>query len=87
MYHHTMKNKKENTIKNLYRTFFSSRFLLVYKNNAGKIKTYEISKPELDHSFGNKNEHRNNAGFRAFCFGRKEFRSFRHDRIVSLTKS
>jgi hypothetical protein len=82
-----MKNKKENTIKNLYRTFFSSRFLLVYKNNAGKIKTYEISKPELDHSFGNKNEHRNNAGFRAFCFGRKEFRSFRHDRIVSLTKS
>jgi len=82
-----MKNNKENIFKNLYHTLFAKRFLLVYKNNTGKVKTYEISKPELNDSFGNKNERRNNAGFRAFCFGRKEFRSFRHDRIISLTKS
>lgn len=37
-------------------------------------------------SFGNKNESRDNAGFKAYCFARKQMRSFRHDRIVSITK-
>jgi hypothetical protein len=65
---------------------FKPRYLLVYKKEDGEVKTYEIGKPLLDKSISNKKESRNNVGFKAFCFARDNIRSFRHDRIVSITK-
>jgi|TARA_B100001093_G_C25908090_1_gene627426 hypothetical protein len=63
------------------------RYFLVYQNQENEVKTYEIGRPDLGESFGNKEEERNNIGFKAYCFGRQEVRSFRHDRIVSLTRA
>ena len=63
------------------------RYFLVYQNQENEVKTYEIGRPDLSESFGNKGEERNNIGFKAYCFGRQEVRSFRHDRIVSLTRA
>jgi len=62
-------------------------YFLVYKNKDDSIKTYEIGRPDLRESFGNKVDGRNNVGFKAYCYGREDFRSFRHDRIVSLTRA
>lgn len=64
----------------------TSKYLMVYRTNESKIKSYIINKPDLYNSFGNKEENRDNVGFRSYCHGRKSMRSFRHDRIVSLTK-
>ena len=63
------------------------RYFLVYQNQENEVKTYEIGRPDLGESFGNEEEERNNIGFKAYCFGRQEVRSFRHDRIVSLTRA
>ena len=63
------------------------RYFVVYKNGEDEVKTYEIGRPQLNQSFGNRDEERNNIGFKAYCFGRQEVRSFRHDRIVSLTRA
>tara|TARA_B100002019_G_C21050164_1_gene488847 strand:- start:235 stop:465 length:231 start_codon:yes stop_codon:yes gene_type:complete len=74
---------------NVYRWLvnkFSSKYLVIYNTEAGKTKSYIISKPNLFNSFGNKMEKRDNVGFRAFCYGRQGMRSFRHDRIISITK-
>jgi predicted DNA-binding transcriptional regulator YafY len=68
------------------RAFYSPRYYIVYKNKDGKIKTYQIGNIDLWSSFGNKEDNRKNAGFKAYCFGRQQVRSFRHDRIISLTK-
>ena len=65
----------------------TEKFFLVYRNEDNEVKTYEIGRPDLSESFGNKNEVRNNVGFKAYCFGRQDFRSFRHDRIISLAKA
>ena len=65
----------------------NQRYFLVYRNANNAVKTYEIGRPDLSESFGNKDESRNNIGFKAFCFARNEMRSFRHDRIVSLTRA
>ena len=76
-------------IKNFYRsikTKFSSKYYIVYNSSEKKTKTYLIGDIDLYKSFGNKGENRGNAGFKAYCFARKQIRSFRHDRIVSLTK-
>ncbi len=62
------------------------QYLVIYKTKEDKIKSYIISKPDLYESFGNKKEDRDNVGFKAFCYGRDEVRSFRHDRIISITK-
>lgn len=62
------------------------RYLLVYQKRDGEIKSYEISRPKLSDSFSNSAEGRNNAGFRAFCFARNEVRSFRHDKVISITR-
>jgi len=68
----------------------SQKYLLadyiVYKCSDNKTKTYLIGDINLYKSFGNKNENRDNAGFKAYCFARNGVRSFRHDRILSLTK-
>jgi len=79
------------TIKeSLYRLFArsnqESQYLLIYKTNEDKTKSYIINKPNLFDSFGNKEEKRDNVGFKAYCYGRDSVRSFRHDRIVSITK-
>ena len=68
------------------KNILEKKYLLVYKNKEGSIKTYEISRPKLKDSFGNKAQNRVNIGFKAYCFGRKQVRSFRHDRIISMTK-
>jgi hypothetical protein len=62
------------------------RYLLVYRKEDGKVKTYEIGRPMLEKSVSNKKESRNNVGFKSYCFARSSIRSFRHDRIVSITK-
>ena len=64
-----------------------NRFLIVYRNKNNVVKTYEIGRPDLNESFGNRAQNRGNTGFRAYCFGRKAFRSFRHEGIVALTKA
>lgn len=65
---------------------FKSKYLVVYKKQDGEIKSYEITRPKLNDSIANKQEGRNNVGFRAFCFKRNQVRSFRHDRVISITK-
>ena len=74
-------------LKNKVMKNQDQRYFLVYKNQEDEVKTYEIGRPDLSESFGNKGEERNNIGFKAYCFGRQEVRSFRHDRIVSLTRA
>ena len=74
-------------LKNKVMKNQDQRYFLVYKNQEDEVKTYEIGRPDLSESFGNKGEERNKIGFKAYCFGRQEVRSFRHDRIVSLTRA
>lgn len=74
-------------LKNKVMKNEDQRYFVVYRNAEDEVKTYEIGRPQLTDSFGNKEEERNNIGFKAFCFGRQEVRSFRHDRIVSLTRA
>lgn len=75
-----------NKIKLFFQKFFGPKYYIVYKNENGKTKTYQIGSINLYNSFGNKESQRNNIGFKAYCFGRKQIRSFRHDRIISITK-
>ena len=78
-----------NLIKNIklkLKNAFGNRYYVVYKHRSGKIKTYQIGSINLYNSFGNKNYDRDNIGFKAYCFGRRGIRSFRHDRIISITK-
>jgi hypothetical protein len=63
------------------------KYFLVYRNEDNEVKTYEIGRPDLSESFGNKREVRRNVGFKAYCYGRQDFRSFRHDRIISLARA
>lgn len=63
-----------------------NQYLVIYKTEENKTKSYIIKKPDLYESFGNKREDRDNVGFKAYCYGRDSVRSFRHDRIVSITK-
>tara|TARA_A200000159_G_scaffold135604_1_gene134771 strand:- start:1183 stop:1437 length:255 start_codon:yes stop_codon:yes gene_type:complete len=73
-------------IKSKLGCLFCKRYYIVYKNSNGKIKTYQVGNINLFNSFGNKSSNRDNVGFKAYCFGRQEVRSFRHDRIISITK-
>lgn len=79
-----------NKLKRFYfktkKKLFGNEYYVVYKNSDSKIKTYLIGDINLYKSFGNSSEKRDNAGFKAYCFARKSVRSFRHDRIVSITK-
>ena len=72
-----------NKIKGLLNPSYS----LVYKAKNGKVKMYTISKPKHKNEFGNAVEGLEVAGFRAFCFNQDGVRSFRYDRIVSLTRA
>ena len=73
-------------VKSKLGCLFCRRYYIVYKNSNGKIKTYQVGNINLFNSFGNKSNNRDNVGFRAYCFGRQEVRSFRHDRIIAITK-
>jgi hypothetical protein len=63
-----------------------NQYLVIYRTEENKTKSYIIQKPDLYDSFGNKGEKRDNVGFKAYCYGRDSVRSFRHDRIISITK-
>ena len=76
----------KNFLARISRTMNSSKYYIVYKTDEGKTKTYLIGDIDLYKSFKNKRQSRDNAGFKAYCFARKQVRSFRHDRIISLTK-
>lgn len=73
-------------IINSIKKIRESKYYIVYKNRDDKIKTYLIGDINLYNSFSNKEQNRDNAGFKAYCFARHQIRSFRHDRIISLTK-
>jgi hypothetical protein len=47
---------------------------------------YTIEKPQHKNEFGNVAQAIKVAGFRSFCHNKGGVRSFRYDRIVSLTK-
>tara|TARA_R100000808_G_C2067067_1_gene96078 strand:- start:187 stop:465 length:279 start_codon:yes stop_codon:yes gene_type:complete len=74
------------SLSSLLKKEDDAQYLVVYETEEMKTKSYIISRPDLYDSFGNKSEERDNVGFRAFCYGRNEVRSFRHDRIKSITK-
>jgi hypothetical protein len=74
------------SIKGKFNCLFCKRYYIVYKNTKNIIKTYEIGNIKLNQSFGNQKMQRNNVGFKAYCFARKQIRSFRHDRIISICK-
>ena len=73
-------------IGRLRRLLNNKQYYVVYRTEEGRVKTYLIGDIDLYNSFSNKEENRDNAGFKAYCFARDEVRSFRHDRIVSLTR-
>ena len=73
-------------IINSIKKIRESKYYIVYKNKDDKIKTYLIGDIDLYNSFSNKEQNRDNAGFKAYCFARDQIRSFRHDRIISLAK-
>jgi hypothetical protein len=73
-------------IVRLYTLLKNKQYYVVYRTEEGRVKTYLIGDIDLYNSFSNKEEKRDNAGFKAYCFARDEVRSFRHDRIISLTR-
>jgi hypothetical protein len=66
--------------------FFNPLYSLVYTDAQGKTQMYTIAKPKHVNEFGNKKEGLDIAGFKSFCHNRDGVRSFRYDRIVSLTR-
>ena len=82
----TLSSISKNVSKLLSAQKEEQQYLVIYKTEEEKTKSYIIDKPNLFESFGNKSENRDNVGFKAYCYGRDCVRSFRHDRIVSITK-
>ena len=78
--------KLQNILKLSRKKKLEEKYYIVYRTKEDKVKTYLIGDIDLYKSFSNKKESRDNAGFKAYCFVRDEVRSFRHDRIISLTK-
>ena len=60
-------------LKSKIKKMKNQKYFIVYKNADNAVKTYEIGRPELTESFGNKNEERNNIGFKAFCLQETRF--------------
>ena len=56
------------TIINSLKNLGQNRYYVVYKNKEDKIKTYLIGDINLYNSFSNKEQGRDNAGFKAYCF-------------------
>ena len=62
---------------------------MVYKNAKGHVKRFRIARPRRENEFGNKVEGLKRVGFKTTCFraGKpNKVRSFRYDRVVSLTR-
>ena len=78
--------KELKKVKKLLIGSGKGKYYIVYRTSEDKVKTYLIGDIDLYKSFSNKEEERDNAGFKAYCFARDEVRSFRHDRIISLAK-
>jgi hypothetical protein len=78
-----MKIKK---ILKLIAKVFNPIYQVVYRTEDGRVEMYTINKPRHRHEFGNVTESLRTAGFRSYCHNRRGVRSFRYDRIVSLTK-
>jgi len=81
-----------NLFKNLFyklAILFEARYNLIYKNAEGRVKCYQILAPRRENEFGNKAEGLKRVGFKTTCFKRgkaNKVRSFRYDRVISLTK-
>jgi len=71
---------------NAIKSWFNPNYSVVYTDAKGKTQMYTISKPKHANEFGNRKQGLEVAGFRAFCHNREGVRSFRYDRIVSLTR-
>ena len=69
-------------IKRLFNPLYS----VVYTTKDGRTAMYTIEKPRHINEFGNTKEGLRSVGFRAFCHNRNGIRSFRYDRIVSITR-
>ena len=65
---------------------FKPVYQIVYTTADGRTEMYTISKPKHENEFGNYRQGLATAGFRAFCFNKGGVRSFRYDRIISLTR-
>ena len=73
-------------ILNKIKRLLNPLYTLVYKTKGGRTAMYTISKPSHSNEFGNVTESLRTAGFRAYCYNRNAIRSFRYDRITSLTR-
>jgi len=71
-----------NTIKRIFNPLYS----VVYTTADGRTEMYTIEKPQHKNEFGNVAQAIKVAGFKSFCHNKGGVRSFRYDRIVSLTK-
>lgn len=71
-----------NKIKRIFKPLYS----VVYTTADGRTEMYTIEKPQHKNEFGNVAQSIKVAGFRSFCHNKEGVRSFRYDRIVSLTK-
>ena len=69
------------------KRLFKPRFTLVYRKKDGARGIYEISRPRTDNTFGNIGEGEEEVGFRAYCYNRENWRSFRHDGVISMVKN
>ena len=70
----------------IIKSWFNPVYSIVYTTAQGKTQMYTISKPKHSNEFSNQSQGLEVAGFKAFCYNREAIRSFRYDRIVSLTR-
>lgn len=74
-----------NLIKKIKR-LFNPLYQVVYSTADGRTELYTIERPMHKNEFGNLAECLKVAGFRSYCHNKGGIRSFRYDRIVSITK-
>ena len=79
-----MKTKK--LLKRI-KQFLKPMYSLVYRTGDGRTAMYTIDSPRHVNEFGNVTQGLRTAGFRSYCYNRKGIRSFRYDRIVSMTRN
>lgn len=65
---------------------FNPVYQMVYRTQDGRVEMYTIDKPKHRNEFGNTAQALRTVGFRSYCHNRGGLRSFRYDRIISLTK-
>lgn len=68
---------------------FEPKYILIYKNLKGQTKRYKVARPRRENEFGNKVQGLKRVGFKTTCFRqgkRNKVRSFRYDRVISLSR-